>query len=403
MTASAASMRPGSRATLSPFRFVLIATMAFLTVVDLFAAQAILPALRTAYGVSPAMMSTAVNASTIGMAIGGFATALLSSRIERRAGIVVALVLLAIPTAALATLPAIGLFTVLRVLQGLCMAVAFTLTLAYLGERTAPAATPAAFAAYVTGNVASNLLGRLIAAAVADHFGLGATFLAFAALNLVGVALVLLTVERTVSPAAHMPGPAAWVGHLRNPRLLANFAIGFCILFAFIGTFTFVNFVLVQAPLSLGMMQVGLVYFVFVPSILTTPLAGLLVGRVGTRVAASASLGLALVGLPLLLVPRLTAVLAGMVLVAIGTFLAQAIATGFVGRAAGAERGSASGMYLASYFGGGLVGSVVLGLAFERHGWTACVLGIGLSLVAAIVLALGLTLPAASASAQEAA
>ena len=403
MTASAASMRPGSRATLSPFRFVLIATMAFLTVVDLFAAQAILPALRTAYGVSPAMMSTAVNASTIGMAIGGFATALLSSRIERRAGIVVALVLLAIPTAALATLPPIGLFTVLRVLQGLCMAVAFTLTLAYLGERTAPAATPAAFAAYVTGNVASNLLGRLIAAAVADHFGLGATFLAFAALNLAGVALVLLTVERTVSPAAHMPGPAAWVGHLRNPRLLANFAIGFCILFAFIGTFTFVNFVLVQAPLSLGMMQVGLVYFVFVPSILTTPLAGLLVGRVGTRVAASASLGLALVGLPLLLVPRLTAVLAGMVLVAIGTFLAQAIATGFVGRAAGAERGSASGMYLASYFGGGLVGSVVLGLAFERHGWTACVLGIGLSLVAAIVLALGLTLPAASASAQEAA
>ena len=396
-------MRPGTGATLSPLRFVVIATMAFLTVVDLFAAQAILPALRTAYGVSPAMMSTAVNASTIGMAIGGFATALLSSRIERRAGIVVALVLLAIPTAALATLPAIGLFTVLRVLQGLCMAVAFTLTLAYLGERTAPAATPAAFAAYVTGNVASNLLGRLIAAAVADHFGLGATFLAFAALNLAGVALVLLTVERTVSPAAHMPGPAAWVGHLRNPRLLANFAIGFCILFAFIGTFTFVNFVLVQAPLSLGMMQVGLVYFVFVPSILTTPLAGLLVGRVGTRVAASASLGLALVGLPLLLVPRLTAVLAGMVLVAIGTFLAQAIATGFVGRAAGAERGSASGMYLASYFGGGLVGSVVLGLAFERHGWTACVLGIGLSLVAAIVLALGLTLPAASASAQEAA
>ena len=396
-------MRPGTGATLSPLRFVVIATMAFLTVVDLFAAQAILPALRTAYGVSPAMMSTAVNASTIGMAIGGFATALLSSRIERRAGIVVALVLLAIPTAALATLPAIGLFTILRVLQGLCMAVAFTLTLAYLGERTAPAATPAAFAAYVTGNVASNLLGRLIAAAVADHFGLGATFLAFAALNLAGVALVLLTVERTVSPAAHMLGPAAWVGHLRNPRLLANFAIGFCILFAFIGTFTFVNFVLVQAPLSLGMMQVGLVYFVFVPSILTTPLAGLLVGRVGTRVAASASLGLALVGLPLLLVPHLTAVLAGMVLVAIGTFLAQAIATGFVGRAAGAERGSASGMYLASYFGGGLVGSVVLGLAFERHGWTACVLGIGLSLVAAIVLAFGLTLPAAPAPVEEAA
>ena len=45
----------------------------------------------------------------------------------------------------------------------------------------------------------------------------------------------------------------------------ASFAIGFCILFAFIGTFTFVNFVLVQPPLGVGAMTLGFVYFVFVP------------------------------------------------------------------------------------------------------------------------------------------
>ena len=33
--------------------------------------------------------------------------------------------------------------------------------------------------------------------------------------------------------------------HLRNPRCAPRFGIGFCILFAFIGTFTYVNFVLV--------------------------------------------------------------------------------------------------------------------------------------------------------------
>ena len=57
------------------------------------------------------------------------------------------------------------------------------------------------------------------------------------------------------------------LGHWRNPRLRAAFGIGFCILFAFIGTFTFVNFVLVRAPLSLGMMDLGFVYFVFLPSV----------------------------------------------------------------------------------------------------------------------------------------
>jgi len=138
------------------------------------------------------------------------------------------------------------------------------------------------------------------------------------------------------------------------------------------------------------MMQVGLVYFVFLPAILTTPLAGVLVRRTGTRTGAWAALGTALIGLPLLLLPSLQAVLTGMVLIAVGTFMAQAIATGFVGRAASGDRGSASGIYLASYFGGGLVGSLVLGEVFERAGWTACVAGIGLSLVLAAFLATGL-------------
>jgi predicted MFS family arabinose efflux permease len=277
--------------------FAVIALTAFVTVVDLFAAQAILPALRETYGTTPAMMSAAVNASTIGMAAGGFATALLSHRIERRRGIMLALMLLAIPTVLLGQLPSLAVFTLLRVVQGLCMAAAFTLMLAYLGEVTRGPATPAAFAAYITGNVGSNLVGRLMAAGVADHFGLGAVFRVFALLNLCGALLVAITVVRTLPPAgSRMPGPLAWAAHFRNRRLLADFGLGFCILFAFIGTFTFVNFVLVRAPLSLGMMQVGLAYFVFLPAILTTPLAGLLTRRAGTRAGAWGALGTALIG-----------------------------------------------------------------------------------------------------------
>lgn len=74
-------------------------------------------------------------------------------------------------------------------------------------------------------------------------------------------------------------------------------------------------------------------------------------------------------------------------LVGVGTFFAQATATGFVGRAATVDPGSASGLYLACYFLGGLVGSAVLGQLFERFGWPACVAGVGISLVAAAALA----------------
>ena len=77
-----------------------------------------------------------------------------------------------------------------------------------------------------------------------------------------------------------------------------------------------------------------------------------------------------------------------------GTFFAQATATGFVGRAATSDRGSASGIYLACYFFGGIVGSIVLGQLFDRFGWPACVAGIGVALGLAAVLALRLKMSA---------
>ena len=378
-------------------RSVVIGTTAFLTLVDLFATQAILPSLTRAYSVTPAAMGFAVNSSTIGMAVAGLVVSLCSRRIDRRLGILTSLAVLAIPTALLAVAPDLTTFTILRIAQGLCMASAFTLTLAYLGEECSAADAAGAFAAYITGNVASNLIGRFISAALVDHFGLAWNFYFFAALNLAGALLVYFTVARA-APMEQMeataPSPfAAWAEHLGDPRLVAAFGIGFCILFAFIGTFTYVNFVLVRPPLSLGMMQLGFVYFVFLPSIVTTLLAGQAVRRFGTRPTLWASLALAAVGLPFLLLPSLAAVLLGMVSVAVGTFFAQATATSFVGRAATGDRGSASGIYLACYFAGGLVGTAILGQVFDRLGWPACVAGIGLSLALAAVLAQRLKTP----------
>jgi MFS transporter, YNFM family, putative membrane transport protein len=386
-----AATEAGHKARGALLRELVIGLTAFLTVVDLFATQAILPSLVRHYQVTPAAMAFAVNASTMGMAVSGLAVALFSKRLDRRLGILVSLALLAIPTALLAVAPGLGTFTLLRIAQGVFMASAFTLTLAYLGEEYSAADAAGAFAAYITGNVASNLIGRLMSAAFADHLGLAANFYIFATLNLAGAFMVYFTVHQAPPMAAKgtvQAAPlAAWVLHLKSPPLRAGFGIGFCILFAFIGTFTYVNFVLTREPLSLGSMQLGFVYFVFLPSIFTTPLAGRTVRLVGTRRALWIGLTIAGVALPLLVTPYLVAVLVGMVLMGVGTFFAQATATGFVSRSATADRGAASGIYLACYFLGGLIGTAVLGQVFDRFGWPATVVGIAMSLGVAAALA----------------
>lgn len=380
---------PSFGATADRLRFAVIALIAFLTLVDLFAAQAILPSLVEKFHATPAAMGFAVNASTFGMAIAGLGIAFFGRRIDRRTGIWVSLALLAIPTALLAFADDLTVFALLRVAQGLCMSAAFTLTMAYLSEHFSPARAAGALAAYVTGNVASNLFGRILSASVAGLGGLPVNFLTFAALNLAGALLVWLTLERTSDMMQtsddgtfHM---RRWTYHFADPALRRAFAIGFLILFVFLGTFTYVNFRLVD--LGVAPMLLGLVYLVFLPSMLATPLAGRIAGRLGPQRGIAMTLGLAIIGLLALLSMNLVISLAGLALVAVGTFLAQAVATSIVGRRAVTDKAGASGIYLASYYSGGLIGSFVVGQVYAQAGWNAAVVALVLALAIAISLA----------------
>lgn len=379
-----------SRGPSRPF----VAAVAFLTLVDLFAVQAIIPDLTVRYAVSPAAMGVAVNASTIGMAIASLAVALFGGGLDRRIAVALALALLSIPTALLAVAPDLAAFAALRVAQGLFMAVAFGLTLTALGELVSGPAAAAAFAAYVTGNVASNLVGRFLAAESVARLGLEGTFVLFAALNLAGAVLVLCSGHHAPGKRPAGRGVAApfraVACHLARPELRAAFGLGFFVLFAFIGVFTYVNFVLTEPPFGLGMESLGLVYLVFLPSLATTPLAGPVAARIGTRPAVLLGLVVAAAGLPGLVGGSIALALTGMALVGAGTFFAQAAATGFVSRAAAGDRAAASGLYLASYFSGGLAGAFLLGLAFDAFGWAGCVAGVAAALAAGAALSAGM-------------
>ena len=187
------------------------------------------------------------------MAAAALAMAFHSHRIERRFGIFLSLCLLSIPTTLLAFAPNLGVFAALRVTQGLFMATAFSLTLAYLGERCSDTdfrrrlrrlhhrqrrEQPRRPVHRGRGRERRRPRSEFLCVRPPQSSGRGA--------RLFNVDKVPRMKPATIVEAAPM---AAWLEHCRNPRLRADFGIGFCILFAFIGTFTYVNFVLTRPPL----------------------------------------------------------------------------------------------------------------------------------------------------------
>lgn len=375
-------------------RTLIIGVIGFLTLADLFATQAILPVLAVRFGVTPGAIGIAANAGTIGMALAGLLAGVLAGDIDRRRGIWISLALLAVPTTLLAFAPDPLVFGALRIAQGLCMATAFTLTITYLAEQCSPDEAATSLAAYVTGVVASNLIGRLIASTAVSVVGVAASFYIFAALNIAGALLVWASLS-SGAPMMRMHAPGhfwtAWGTHLADARLRRCYAIGFLILFAFIGVFTYVGFVLAKPPLSVSMRSIGVIFLCFAPSMFTTPFAGSIASRYGASRVLPLSLVLAIGGLALLLVPDVRVVFVGMVLVALGTFFAQAIATGFVGRVAMTEKAAASGLYLFFYYSGGLVGAAGIGQLFDHLGWSAAVIASSGALLLAAAIGLGLT------------
>ena len=369
-------------------RSVIISIISFMTLIDLFGAQALLPQIIVAFNSDPGTAGFAVNAATLGMAVSGMTVAWFADRIDRKRGIWLCLALLSIPTALLSVTTSIWVFMALRVVQGALMAAAFTLTATYLSERCDITARGGALAAYITGNVASNLFGRLAAVTLSDVTSLSGSFLFFAVLNLMGAAfaLVLIGSHDDVPPMKAGRAIDAWKRHFANPALRSVFGIGFLILFIFVGVFTYVNLYLVN-QLGLSPMSLGLVYLVFAPAIVTTPMAGNLVRRFGPRNALTLSLSVALASLMLTLSSQIWLVLAGLALLGMATFAAQAAATGYVSANVSSDRAQANGLYLSSYYLGGLAGALLLGQVNAHFNWPATVAGVAAAITFAIVLA----------------
>ncbi|MFK7943541.1 MAG: MFS transporter, partial [Paracoccaceae bacterium] len=302
-------------------RSTIVALVSFLTLIDLFGSQALLPQLVEAYGTDPGVMGFAVNASTFGMAVSGLTVAWFADRIDRKRGIWISLVLLSVPTFLLGLAETVEVFMTLRVIQGIFMAAAFTLTMTYLSEQCDVTAAGGAMAAFITGNVASNLFGRLLAVSAADVLGLVGSFWVFAALNLVGavLAIVLIGARDAAPPMRAGPPLVAWRGHLAHPALRVAFLIGFIILFVFVGIYTYVNLHLTGA-LGLAPERLGLVYLVFIPAIFTTPYAAKAVRRFRPKGVFRAASVTTLAGILLTLVPAFWPVMMGLAIVGIGTF-----------------------------------------------------------------------------------
>jgi MFS transporter, YNFM family, putative membrane transport protein len=350
------------------------------TFLNVYCTQPLLPLLREVFHASELGVSLTVSATIFSTALMAPAIGIIAERRGRKNVIVPSLFLLTIPTALAATSTSLRALIIWRFAQGLFVPGVIAVMLAYINEEWAGRGVGRAMSAYVAGTIFGGFLGRFISGFIASRWQWRSAFLVLAALNLIGAVLVSawLPRARNFVPAQNMQLVLSQAyGHLRNPRLLANFGMGATVLFGLVGCFTYANFYLAAAPFRLNSAQLGSIFFVYLLGVVVTPLAGRFLDHFGFRPATALYCAMMTAGLILTLVKSLPVIIAGLAVFSAGVFVAQSAATVQTGAIAGRARSSAAGLYVTFYYLGGSLGATLTGWIWRWRAWHGCVALLG--------------------------
>lgn len=360
------------------------------TFLNVYCTQPLLPFFRDLFHASELEVSLTVSATTFAVATTAPFIGLIAERIGRKKVIVPALFGITVPTMLAATATNLHELIVWRFLQGIFVPGVIAVIMAYINEEWQGGRVGRTMAAYVTGTVVGGFLGRFIAGQVSTHVSWRAAFLVIGAINFFGAILVwrwLPLAKNFVAAPNFVDALADARRHLRNPRLLATFALGFFVLFGLTGVFTYANFYLSAPPFHLGPAELGSIFLVYLLGVIITPLSGRYLDRHGFGKTAVVAFTMSACGLLLTLVHSLPAVIAGLAFFSSGIFISQASATVQTGVIAGRGRSSAAGLYVRFYYLGGSAGATFTGWAYMRGGWPACIACLLLVCAISLVLA----------------
>lgn len=358
------------------FRRAAVGIPGFCAFFNMYGPQSLLPSLAREFSASPAEISLTMTATALAIAISAPFAGAIADALGRKRMIAAAMLVAAIPLIMMAFAPGLHALIAWRFVLGLALPPIFTVVIAYIGEEWPPAQAMSVTGFYMAAASVGGFAGRFISGLLADTVGWRAGFMITAAMTLLGGIAVaaILPRERNFTRSEGLAASGRqMLHHLRNPQLLATYAVGFGTLFTFVALFTYVNFLLAAPPFNLSSTLLGAVFVTYLAGAVAVTGLGRANARFGPRALVVGAIAVWACGALLTLVPSLPLIVIGLAIAASGGFIVQATSTGYVALSAESGRTSAVGLYATTYYVGGSAGALLPGLTWSIGGWPAVV------------------------------
>ncbi|MBW2477425.1 MAG: MFS transporter [Deltaproteobacteria bacterium] len=370
---------------------LLILITAVLTISALYVPQPLLPVLAQEFDVSREMVAMLTAVVFIPLSLAPLVYGYILEAVSARRMLRTAMLLLGLASLAICWVDSFAWMMIWRVVQGLLIPALLTALMTYTAQKSESGHVQRAMAWYIGATIVGGFAGRALSGVVASLFHWRASFLILG-LSILMVWIALARLPESGELQLVRPRLRLIREVLSRRAFRYSYLMIFCFFLVFAAVMNFLPFRLSELTAEADELRIGLAYSGYLMGLLASLNAVRIQRRLGgaERTVLIALVGFA-VALLILAIPSVPFFLTGMFLFCGSMFLAHATATGTLNRLADSHKGMVNGLYVAFYYGGGAVGSVLPGYVYRSWGWSGFIMVLLIFAFAAIVLAIVVT------------
>ena len=376
------------------FRNASIALFAggFNTFAILYSTQPIMPDLSKEFHISPTVASLSLSVTTIALAFSMLFVGSLSEVWGRKIVMSFSLSAASILAVLTAFAPGFHYLLVIRILQGIVLAGLPAIAMAYIGEEIEPRSLGMAMGLYISGNSIGGMSGRIIIGGLTDfsswRVALGGIGILAAAASI--MFWIKLPASKNFKPRQLEIKKLlkSLINHLKNPRLLCLYGIGFLLMGSFVSLYNFISYQLIAPPYLLSPTLVSFIFVIYIIGTFSSAWMGRLADKYGQSKVLWIVVLVMLVGAITTLEINLAIKIIGIALFTFGFFGGHSIASSWIGKLATHDKAQASSLYLLFYYVGSSIGGTSGGTFWSSYGWVGVIGMIACFLIAAIFLSI---------------
>ncbi len=364
------------------WRIVLALFLAsFFILASLYVVHPLMPVFIEEFNISTSVSGLSLSLTVVGLIIGLLVNGFFSDRKGRTQFIILSLIGTVILFLIIPLFHSFLSLLILRFIQGFVLSGLLVAALAYIGEEISPEARGLATALYIASNAVGGMFGRFLTAYLVESYSWEKIFYLWA---VIGFFVFLLTIfalpkSRFFQPI-HTPAKEdlkGYMQHLKNPALLLLFGLGVALQLSFTGIWTYLPFHLQSEPFSYSLNTISYFYITYGFGIIGSSVAGILINKFSLNKIRMIAIFIMSAGVFITIGPSVVLIAFGLGLMCLGFFIAHSLTAISVNTMATHHKGSASSLYLAAYYVGVSLGSIVLAPVWEYAGWLGliCIAG----------------------------